>query len=98
MRKEKHAQNCEHIADRLNENPDWQWECTGQRKLSMETIQGKIETLNWHFWNGKEIAQVVKLVNILPEQTIDDIIMSHSQQLAEYACGDCGNITFTPKL
>lgn len=98
MRKEKHAQNCEHIADRLNENPDWQWECTGQRKLSMEQVQGKIETLNWHFWIGKEIAQIIRAVDVPHDATIDDLILQYSQELAECACGDTGNIIFTPKL
>lgn len=98
MKPEKHTQLCEHIADRLNEKPDWNWECNKQRTLSMEQVQGKIETLNWHFWIGKEVAQVIRATDVMPEQVIDDIIMSKSQELAEYACGNCGNIIFTPKL
>ena len=98
MKVEKHTQLCEHIADRLNESPDWQWHCTKQRSLSMDKIQEKIETLNWHFWIGKEIAQIIRAIDVSPEATIEELIMQYSQELAECACGDCGNITFTPKL
>ena len=98
MKVEKHTQLCEHIADRLNESPDWQWYCTKQRSMSMERIQTKIDTLNWHFWIGKEIAQIIRAIDVPHDATIEELIMQYSQELAECACGDCGNITFTPKF
>lgn len=98
MKVEKHTQLCEHIADRLNDNPNWVWECNGNRTMSMEAIETKIETLNWKFWTGKEVAQIIRAMDVMPEQTIEDLIQAYSQELADYACGVTRNVLFTFKF
>ena len=96
MKKEKHTQFCEHIAEILNNDVEWTWDCKQQRTLSMTQIEERIETLNWFFWHGKDVGSVIRSTDIEQDDNERDVIVRFQQQLAEYALPSVGNIIFSP--